>query len=130
MTFLLEPIYGEVRREGGYGRSGGTVWVSPSSIRHRYPYTTRSLFWRGVPRKPGCAVVLGKRYQALWPSFMKKATLERGFAFASTADWAGKTDLLKVVGPSPKGITLLPGEGLGRKQKYPSVWPFDHPFRG
>jgi hypothetical protein len=128
MTFLLQPIYGEVRSEGGYTRSGGTVWMTANSIQTKYPFTTRSFFWRGVPRRLGHAVVLGKKYQALWPSFMKKATREGGFAFASTAAWSEKTDLLKVVGPAPKAITLLPGEGLGRKQKYPRIWPFDSPF--
>lgn len=128
MTFLLRPIYGEVWTEGGYSRQGGAVFVDASSIQEKYPKTTRSWFWRGVPRKLGQAVVLGKQYQRLWPAFARKATMEKGFAFASTADWAGKADVAKVVGSAPKDIALLPGEGMGPAQKYPRVWPFDDPF--
>ena len=128
MTFLLRPIYSEVRTEGGYTRSGGAVWVGPESIQHNYPFTTRSWFWRGIPRKLGHAVVLGKEYQRLWPGFVKKATVEKGFAFASTPDWSKDIDLSKMVGSAPKAITLLPGEGMGRSQKYPRIWPFEPPF--
>jgi hypothetical protein len=128
MTFLLRPIYGEVRSEAGYSWSGGTAMFEAALIRNLYPDTTRSWFWRGVPRKLGHAVVLGKEYQQLWPEFVKQATMEKGFAFASTPDWSDRTDLVKVIGLAPKAITLLPGEGLGPKQKYPPVWPFDPPF--
>lgn len=128
MTFLLRPIYSEVRTEGGYIRSGGSVWVTPASIQEKYPFTTRSWFWRGVPRRLGHAVVLGKEYQRLWPGFVKRATIEKGFAFASTPDWLDKTDLTKIVGPVPEAIALLPGKGMRRKQKYPRIWPFAPPF--
>jgi len=128
MTFLLRPVYGEVRTEGGYMRSGGSVWVGPESIQQTYPFTTRSWFWRGIPRKLGHAVVLGKEYQRLWPGFVEKATTEKGFAFASTPDWSKNVDLSKIVGSAPKEVTLLPGEGMGRGQKYPRLWPFERPF--
>jgi hypothetical protein len=128
LTFLLQPIYGEVRTKGGFIRSGGSVWVTPASIKSSYPLTTRSWFWRGIPRKLGHAVVLGKEYQRLWPDFVKAATMEQGFAFASTPDWSDDADLRQVVGAAPKAISLHPGEGMGLKQKYPEAWPFNPPF--
>ncbi len=128
MTFLLRPIYGEVRTEGGYSRHGGAIMIAASALQQTYPYTTRGWFWRGVPRRLGHAVVLGREYQRLWPAFVKKATLEKGFAFATTPDWSDKVDLLKAVGAAPEAIALLPGEGMGPKQKYPRLWPFGPPF--
>jgi hypothetical protein len=129
MTFLLRPIYGDVRTEGGYSYSGGTVYQDIKvALQEQYPFTTRSWFWRGAPRKLGHAVVLGKEYLRLWPGFVRKATMENGFAFASASTWSDKTDLSKIIGPAPKAITLLPGEGTGPKQKYPPVWPFGEPF--
>jgi len=129
MTFLLRPIYGEVRSEGGYTRSGGAVFVEASAIVEKYPSTTRSWFWRGIPRKLGHAIVVGKEYQRLWPVLRTKATMEKGFAFASIANWADKGDVSKVTGQPPKAIALLPGEGAGPAQKYPRVWPFGTPFQ-
>lgn len=131
MTFLLRPIYGEVRTEDGYSRHGGGIYFSATALekmRKEYAHITRSWFWRGIPRRLGHAVVLGKEYQRLWPAFMKRATREKGFAFATTPDWSDKNDLLKFVGRAPKAITLMPGEGLGPAQKYPQSWPFDPPF--
>ena len=130
MTFLLRPIYCEVRTEGGYSRHGGAIMFDAAALQQTYPHTTRSWFWRGIPRRLGHAVVLGRVYQRLWPAFVKKVTLEKGFAFATTPDWSDNVDLLKSVGCAPEAITLLPGEGLGPKQKYPRVWPFDPPFVG
>ncbi len=129
MTFLLKPIYGDVRTESGYSRSGGAIYHSANiALQEHYDDATRSWFWRGIPRKLGLAVVLGKEYQRLWPAFKKNATVEKGFAFASTNDWSKKLDVGKIVGPAPKAIALLPGPGMGREQKYPPVWPFDPPF--
>jgi len=54
----------------------------------------------------------------------KGASQEKGFAFASVPDWSGKMDVIKVSGSAPEAISLLPGEGMGPKQKYPPVWPF------
>ncbi len=128
MTFLLQPIYGEVRTEGGYTRRGAAVMVDAAGIQTSYPWTTRSWFWRGVPRKLGHAVVLGREYQRLWPQFARGAAMENGFAFASTPNWSGHVDLADIIGQAPAGIELLSGEGCGPKQKYPSVWPFAPPF--
>jgi len=93
-----------------------------------YDQVTRSWFWRGVPRNLGHAVVLGREYQKLWPDFLKHAAMDQDFAFATTARWAGDEDLGSVVGAAPNQIALLPGEGMGKDQEYPKVWPFGPPF--
>lgn len=131
MTFLLQPIYGEARTEGGYLRRGAAISFNAAEVlkKDRFAKKTRSWFWRGIPSELGHAVVLGKEYQRLWPSFGKKATVEKGFAFASTPDWSSKLDVSRIVGAPPKAIVLLPGEGMGPKQRYPKSWPFEPPFR-
>ena len=128
MPRLLRPIYGEVRTEGGFSRSGGAVWLDASMLNEGYPETNRSWFFRGIPRKLGHAVVLGKEYQREWPEFLKQAEMDHGFALASTSDWANDEDLITQLGGVPKRIALLPGEGMGQQQEYPPVWPFGPPF--
>jgi hypothetical protein len=131
MTFLLRPIYGEARTEGGYLRRGSAIYFEAAEMmkKNRFAKKTRSWFWRGVPRELGHAVVLGKEYQRLWPNFRIKAMIEEGFAFASTPDWSTKMDVSKIVGTPPPAIVLLPGEGMGTKQRYPRSWPFAAPLR-
>ena len=128
MTHLLRPIYGETRTIGGRVRMGATVGIEAADLEQDYPSTTRSWFWRGVPRTLGHAVVLGPEYQHAWPEFIAQAQVENGFAFASTWDWSSDVDLLQQIGGVPEGIALLPGEGMGRAQKYPPVWPFGPVF--
>jgi hypothetical protein len=129
MTFLLRPFYGELRTEGGYSWGGGAMYQDAKiALQQHYSFTNRSWFWRGVPRKLGRAVVLGKEYQRLWPAFAKHATSEKGFAFASVPEWSKNVELSEIVGSPPTAISLLPGAGMGPKQKYPKIWPFDPPF--
>ena len=128
MTYLLKPIYGDVRTEGNKVWMGATVAMLAADLDENSDDITRSWFWRGIPRKLGHAVVLGREYQKLWSDFLKHAVMDHGFAFASTAHWDKDEDLGTIVGAAPKEITLLPGEGLGRDQKYPQVWPFGPPF--
>jgi len=128
MPRLLRPIYGEVRTVGGYSRGGGMVWVDPSRMEEGYPETNRSWFFRGIPRKLGHAVVLGKEYQREWPEFVERAEMDHEFAFASTPDWSNDEDLITRLGGVPKRIALLPGDGMGAKQEYPPVWPFGPVF--
>lgn len=123
MSLLLQPIYGDVRTIGGYERHGGTVYVS-SGVQQSFDQVTRSWFWRGIPTCLGQAVVLGKEYQQLWPDFVAKSEILDGLAFASTTDWNSEEDLSQQLGPAPLAIQMRPGEGFGRSQEYPEVWPF------
>jgi hypothetical protein len=127
-THLLQPIYGEVRTTHGHSRFGGVAYVDAAMIQTTYPDTTRGWFWRGIPRKLGHAVVLGKQYQREWPTFMAHADVERGLAFASMPDWSRSIDLTQRVGEVPRELALHPGEGMGRGQAYPTVWPFGPVF--
>ncbi|MGN6366822.1 MAG: hypothetical protein ACTHN5_00895 [Phycisphaerae bacterium] len=130
MPRLLKPIYGEVRTEGGFSRSGGgAVWIDASMLQEGYPETNRSWFFRGIPRKLGHAVVLGTEYQREWPEFVKQAEMDHGYAFASTENWGSDEDLMTKLGGVPKRIALLPGEGMGKGQEYPEVWPFGAQFK-
>jgi hypothetical protein len=128
MTRLLEPIYGEVRTVPNQVRMGATVGLTMEDWDEDFDETTRSWFWRGIPRNLGHAVVLGREYQKLWPDFLKHAVMDDGFAFAATAHWADEEDLGRVVGAAPNEIALLPGEGAGGDQQYPKAWPFGPPF--
>ena len=128
MTRLLEPFYGEIRTVPNQVRMGATVGMMIEDLDDNYDQVTRSWFWRGVPRNLGHAVVLGREYQKLWPDFLKHAAMDQDFAFATTARWAGDEDLGSVVGAAPNQIALLPGEGMGKDQEYPKVWPFGPPF--
>jgi hypothetical protein len=124
---LLRPIYGDVRKIGGYVRHGAAVYVTADSL-EQSDETTRSWFWRGIPLNLGQAVVLGDDYQKLWPDFVAKSQIEDGLAFASTADWSSEEDLSQRVGRVPKALALRPLAGMGRSQQYPEVWPFGPVF--
>lgn len=130
MTWLLEPIYGQVCTMHNRVRMAATVGMTAADFLKNMNFDgiTRSWFWRGIPRKLGHAVVLGSDYQKLWPDFLRHAKLDDGFAFATTTHWAEDEDLGSVVGATPTEIMLLPGEGMGNDQKYPEVWPFGPPF--
>jgi hypothetical protein len=127
MSALLRPIYGDVRKVGGYVRHGGSVWVDPN-WKESFDQTTRSWFFRGIPLKLGQAVVLGDDYQKLWPDFVAKSQIEGALAFASTPDWSSEEDLSRHVGRTPKSLALRPGEGAGPSQQYPEIWPFGPVF--
>jgi hypothetical protein len=130
MTWLLEPIYGEVRTVHNQVRMGATVGMTAADFLKsmNFDEIVRGWFWRGIPPKLGNAVVLGREYQKLWPSFLQHAAMDRGFAFATTTSWERDEDLGDVVGAAPSEMVLLPGEGMGGEQEYPKVWPFGPPF--
>lgn len=128
MTRLLQPIYGDVRTVDNQVRMGATVGMMATDWNQNFDEVTRGWFWRGIPRKLGHAVVLGHEYQRLWPEFTKHATMDDGFAFATTEHWTEDDDLDKLVGAAPQDITLLPGAGMGAEQEYPKAWPFGPPF--
>jgi hypothetical protein len=130
MTRLLEPIYGQVHTVHSRVRMGATVGMTAADFLKimNFAEITRSWFWRGIPRKLGHAVVLGREYQKLWPVFLRHAVMDGGFAFATTMSWETDEDLGDVFGAAPNELVLLPGEGMGDKQEYPKVWPFGPPF--
>jgi hypothetical protein len=130
MAGILRPIYGEVRDAGMRVRMGATVGYDAQDALKQERLVTRSWFWRGVPPRFGHAVILGEEYQKLWPGFLKGAEVVDGLAFVIGEDWTKEEDLAKKVGSVPKEIALLPGEGMGVKQKYPKVWPFGDIFVG
>jgi TonB family protein len=121
---MLKPLYGEVRTHHGYERRGSTVF--PSMKNHSC--LNVSWWWRGVPKLLGSAVVLGKEYQELWPSFLPQATLESGLAFANYEDWNSQKDLSDKIGVPPRPLLLRGESAYGGDQEYPDVWPFGEPF--
>jgi hypothetical protein len=121
---IARPIYGEVRKLGGRIRRGGTIYLAPkngTSIPTFGP--TKAWWWRGVPSQLGCAVVLGAEYQKLWQSFMQRANVEDGLAFASTEDWTSTRDLAEET-VIPSSLLMCSEEA----HKYPEAWPFGPPF--
>jgi hypothetical protein len=129
MPRLLAPFYGEVRTIANQVRMGATVGMTALDfLKTSFNQITRGWFWRGIPPSLGHAVVIGPEYQKLWPDFLKHAETDGAFAFATTPRWTADQELNRIIGAVPAEITLLPGEGMGPAQKYPSAWPFAPPF--
>lgn len=125
MSFFLNPFYGEVRTMSGFVWRGSTVCQDQKTENH----PVAGWWWRGVPRKLGCAVVLGEDYQNVWPDFRKHATIENNLAFVESPDWGANTKVTKTIGRPPRGITLKSPDAFGRRsERYPRVWPFGEPF--
>ena len=128
MSMLLEPIYGDVHNLKGQPRSGWYLAVDPEREEH----PLRSWFWRGVPARLGCAVVLGRDYQGLWPEFTSIAKNEAGLSFLSTGDWAATQALEDILQRVPTQIAspelqpVEPGKHAIalREADYPVKWPF------
>src|SRR5688500_4788471 len=57
-SHLVRPFYGDVRTLHGFVRSGATYACTMQTESH----PVRGPFWRGVPRDPGLACVLGPEY--------------------------------------------------------------------
>ena len=132
ITFLLEPFYAEVRRLDGYDLSKGQVF---SGLQSR-DGPTRSGFWKGIPRRLGCAVVMSDLYADLWDSLpeLKHYRKEKGFHFLSLPDWTDKRDLSDYIGKPPKNIRQRKQPKYGRanggslflsNDEYPPDFPFD-----
>lgn len=115
----------------GRQRRGATVIVTRGGEAEAWGngrQLTKAWWWRGIPKRLGHAVVLGKEYQALWPGFALKATLDDGWAFATVADWAANRDLTSDNGEPPPKITMLRQAEVQENQNYPEIWPFGEPF--
>ena len=128
LSKIISPIYGEVRTLGGRTRRGGTIYIAPakgSGLPIQRP--TKAWWWKGVPANLGCAVVLGKEYQDLWQSFVQKASIEDGLAFASTEDWKSPRDLSEEI-YIPSSILMSSEASRQQGRKYPEAWPFSSPF--
>jgi hypothetical protein len=121
---LISPIYGDVRVLSGYRRHGASVGIMPGYAEH----PVQSWWWTGIPKNLGVAVVLGPRYQALWPAFVSTAELLDGLAFASTDDWTLESDLAGFVGHPPADQIQVSPKFASRDQKYPTGWPFGSQF--
>jgi len=127
---LVRPFYGEVRTIGGLIRGGAT---HASDISTEFGPTCNS-FWRGIPRDPGHACVLGPEYLAAWPAFRARCATVDDLGFLSSERWGEPTTVVDLVGPVPDEIaqrhtprwTEHPSGGLrvNWNREYPAVWPF------
>lgn len=127
---LVRPFFGDVRTLGGCIRMGGTY---AADMQTEFG-PTRGPFWRGVPRDPGHACVLGPRYADVWPGFRNRAREEDGLAFVSCERWERPHTVLQFTGPVPDEISQRrtpqwtehkAGGGLVQNwnTEYPAVWP-------
>jgi hypothetical protein len=127
MSHVLQPFYGDVRTLTGYRRNRGRYWLTRSTARH--PVT--AWWWRGIPHGPAHAIVLGKPYDALWPSFAKAAVAESGLQFVGADEWRSSEDVFEILGGPPAAATQvgLAGRSEVVPREYPVEWPFGSPDR-
>lgn len=92
---FLQPFYGEARFQSGYiMRGAATVSDIQTDV-----HPVRSWFWRGIPSKPGIAVVLGHPYDQIWN--LQGVVHEEGLLFKEQHDWSSRAPLPIAV---PRGI--------------------------
>jgi len=122
VSTLVQPFYGDVRTLHGFRRHRGRLFVARDTTRH----PIKAWWWPGIPPGPAHAIVLGKRYAELWPSFMAAAVLTNDLYFVDTSDWSISDDVYDRIGRAPVEImrcnatSVVPAE-------YPIGWPFEPP---
>ncbi len=131
---LIGPYFGDVRTLEGHIPSRAAYYADSQSEFH----PVMGPWWKGIPRGPGHAIVLGEPYLALWPAFAAAAEQTGGLAFLSAGDWGSKVDLAARIGGVPEAIAQPPapdqagGPAGGRiihaNVGYPPEWPFEGPF--
>ena len=109
MSEFLQPFYGDVR------------FVSDSQ-----PHPVRAWYWRGMPRTPGVAAVIGRAYQELWPPFAEARQPGGSLAYFEAEAWGEPGDIFAGAGGLPADL-VNPNANYWGIEKYPVLWPFDLP---
>lgn len=125
MSDFLDPIYGDVRTLHGLISARGTYYTDLETEHH----PVRSLFWNGIPKKLGHAVVVGDAYFKLWPLMQEKAEKRGDLFFFQKEDWRTSDDLTEILGEVPNDIAQVQPDGCcyweeGYEKKAPKVFPF------
>jgi hypothetical protein len=136
MSAFLKPFYGEARILGGNIASGATCYSDSQTEEG----PTKSWFWRGIPRNPGFAVVLGEPYSTLWPGFARHSEHKGDLHLLTLPEWKKGRSIVEVTGAVPDELAQRwTPELAGSPQKgwsmrwntqYPSVFPFGIPPEG
>jgi len=130
ISAFLKPFYGEVRFLGGCIPSRTTY----CSDFYTEESPTKSWWWRGIPRKPGCAVALGDPYASLWPEFTRLAERKGETCLVTLPQWSKGGSIQEITGPVPEGLMQRwtpemaqashGGWSMRWNTEYPPVFPF------
>ncbi len=128
----IQPFYGDVRTLRGGIRTGATYTFDTETEFH----PVNGIWWKGIPRTLGQAVVLGRPYLNLWPRFVEAAQIVNDLAFFSTSDWTTLKEVSGLVGGVPETIAQcrtpvwidapFGGRTISWNTEYPPIWPFRH----
>lgn len=128
LSFLIRPFYGEVRELGGRIRHGGSYGTDTET--EELP--TAAWWWKGIPRLPAVAVVLGEPYLSRWPEVREIATVQDDLAFVSPGEWTRPLAPLQLRIPDRLAQrwnpTWVPSEWGGLTMNWNTEYPPDWPF--
>jgi len=122
---LLQPFYGEARVLADFLWHGATTAGDMKTEVH----PVRSWFWRGIPPKPGLAMVLGKPYAVLWTP--PGSVSDAGLIFVEQEDWTSLKPLPFQVPPAlaqPWRPTWVEQPGGGRTLNWSDARAANFPF--
>jgi hypothetical protein len=127
---VIRPFYGDVRTLSGFIPARSTY----SSDRKTQVEPVQGPWWKGIPRDPGHACVVGAPYLEDWPTFVAKASLVDGLGFVSRDDWRPQHQVIDVVGAVPEAFaqrrtpawvqSRYGGWTIDWNDEYPERWPF------
>lgn len=121
LSLRVAPFYGDVRVLSNWEMGRSSLYFLPD-VSETHPAS--GPFWRGIPREPALARVLGPTYSALWPDVLGERAGE--LVHLGGNDWTQPLD------PSvPDALTPPePPTGLDRldrgewRYRYPDGFPF------
>ncbi len=119
LSLHLRPFYGEARCLKGYevGR-GGPLWIS----RQAQSSPLKGPWWRGIPKAPALARVIGPPYLSLWPD-LAGWDHQGNLAIHSPARWTERPSPLTIPNdiaqPDPVITDQFESDG-----GWPAVYPF------
>tara|TARA_R110002072_G_C7922744_1_gene531156 strand:- start:144 stop:1166 length:1023 start_codon:yes stop_codon:yes gene_type:complete len=125
VSAFLGPFYGEARVTAGHLWEGATS--NSDLVTDVHP--VRSWWWRGIPPKPGVALVLGAPYSDLWKP--PSATTIGGLAFVEPNNWGAQQPLATEI-PDELAQRWMPswtavsggGHTVNWCNELPPCWPF------
>lgn len=136
LSHYLRPFYGDARYLRGYeiSRNGALLFKTrdvpdtPNGMAESSPV---SPWWRGVPRSPGIACVIGQPYVELWPD-RENWDDQDGLSFCQPGSWGHSTagyTIPDTIAKPPKRITEIRNKEDWRRHeedeaRLPTAFPF------
>lgn len=116
----LQPFYGDVRLLGNHIYSkGGKLWSTGATERH----PVKSWWWRGLPKEPALAIVIGEPYREALSVSVGNFDQVGAIYFDDVMSWIGALNHVSE-GETPSLLDKLFRRKRSPKKAGLSVWPF------